>query len=425
MEAGIACIDITPPVGLELAGYAFGPSKGINDPLSAKVLILKSRDTKVVIVTADLLGLDTLVADEIRIAIMEMTGATRSSILIACSHTHSGPATMTLRRWGLIDKEYVRWVVKKIVAAATTADKSLQAARLGWGNGEVASIADNRVDKANGYRNHETGVLRVDDLQGEPIAILHNFSCHPVAAHNDRNLISADYPGYANRVVEEKLGAKASLFTLGAAGDINPANFHHLRYAEMYGTILGEKVVEIAESTECSEDNPQFGAYSKTVALPVDPLPPLEEISQAVDEYQKRLEHLRGERETTYPALMRACIDLDWAKDVLRIVRSGLVESSMQMEIQVIKLGDFVMTAMPCELFSEIGRQIKEISPHNLTYSVTLANGVLCYIPTMQVSLRKKAYENTLAPRVYGIYTPAPEAENIIVEQTANLLRSL
>ena len=53
MRAGIAKANITPPVGLELSGWAFGPSVGILDELYAKVLILEGNGGKIVVATAD------------------------------------------------------------------------------------------------------------------------------------------------------------------------------------------------------------------------------------------------------------------------------------------------------------------------------------------------------------------------------------
>jgi hypothetical protein len=198
-----------------------------------------------------------------------------------------------------------------------------------------------------------------------------------------------------------------------------------LRYAEQYGTLLGEKVVEVADSIRCSENDPDLSAFSETISIPVEALPSQGELENLKDEYENQLEELRNTENTTYPRLMQGHIHLDWVTEALQIVNSGTARSSMPMEIQVIKLGEFVMTSMPCELFSEIGNRIREESPFHYTSVATMANGVLCYIPTKRMAMEKKSYENTLAPRVYGIYTPAPEAEDVIVQGTLDLLRKL
>lgn len=55
MKAGAAQVVITPPVGVELAGWAFGPSAGILDHLKAQALYLENGEA-LVLVTADALG---------------------------------------------------------------------------------------------------------------------------------------------------------------------------------------------------------------------------------------------------------------------------------------------------------------------------------------------------------------------------------
>jgi len=55
LKAGFAQIAITPPVGVELAGWAFGPSAGVLEELHAQAAVLESGQTRGVIITADLL----------------------------------------------------------------------------------------------------------------------------------------------------------------------------------------------------------------------------------------------------------------------------------------------------------------------------------------------------------------------------------
>ena len=66
LHAGIASLDITPPLGLDVAGYLWtGPTKGTADPLSARAVVLDDGSTRVALVALDLLGIerpDSLVA---------------------------------------------------------------------------------------------------------------------------------------------------------------------------------------------------------------------------------------------------------------------------------------------------------------------------------------------------------------------------
>jgi hypothetical protein len=66
-------------------------------------------------------------------------------------------------------------------------------------------------------------VLRVDNPQGEAIAILVNYACHPVAFGSDNLRYSADWPGVMISTVERAFGGKpVVLFLQGADGNINP-----------------------------------------------------------------------------------------------------------------------------------------------------------------------------------------------------------
>ncbi|MFW5787547.1 MAG: hypothetical protein ACOCV3_04715, partial [Halanaerobiales bacterium] len=67
LQAGSATVDITPNKELELAGWAFGKSKGVLDPLYATCLILKvSEKQPIVIISTDLIGIERKYIVEIR-----------------------------------------------------------------------------------------------------------------------------------------------------------------------------------------------------------------------------------------------------------------------------------------------------------------------------------------------------------------------
>ncbi len=50
--------------------------------------------------------------------------------------------------------------------------------------------------------------------------------------------------------------------------------------------------------------------------------------------------------------------------------------------IQVTRIGDMAVVAIPCEVFTEIGLEIKKFSPFPVTCVVSLANGHNGYLPT-------------------------------------------
>src|SRR5256885_1977283 len=102
ISAGVAQIDITPPVGMAMTGYIAraGNATGIHDPLAAKALVFDNGAQQAVIITCDLLGLDKHSVAVVRTAIETATGIPAANIMITCSHTHAGPATMVLQDCG-------------------------------------------------------------------------------------------------------------------------------------------------------------------------------------------------------------------------------------------------------------------------------------------------------------------------------------
>jgi hypothetical protein len=136
-RGGAASVDITPPVGVELAGWSFGPSVGVHDRLFAKVLVLDNGPSPYVIMTADLIGLGTAYASELRARIAAELRTKVERVMISCSHTHSGPGTMPLRRWGAVDEEYVSRTLDAMASVALEAARRLEPVRIGVGETHV------------------------------------------------------------------------------------------------------------------------------------------------------------------------------------------------------------------------------------------------------------------------------------------------
>jgi hypothetical protein len=58
LKAGVAKIDVTPPVGLRMSGFAgrVFPSLAVHDPLWARVIVFDDSERRAGLVTMDLLG---------------------------------------------------------------------------------------------------------------------------------------------------------------------------------------------------------------------------------------------------------------------------------------------------------------------------------------------------------------------------------
>jgi neutral ceramidase len=278
LRAGVAKADITPSPGIRLWGYSDRktPSTGTLDPLYARVLVLEAGGKRVALVTVDL-------GRSFGPASLEwLRNATRNQVsflIVSASHTHSAPVVRDQYGGGVPAWEIA--ALKKIADAVNDAAEHLVEARVGVGYG-VAYVGHNRLRvNPNGAvdwfeRNpaevlttpvdSTVSVLRVDRVNGEPIAILVNYACHAVVFGGDNLQYSADFPAVLSNTVEAAFGGKPICFFLqGAAGDINPyyavtgLTAGGLQARDWTGQMLGREVVHVARGIHAEPDaNPQL-----------------------------------------------------------------------------------------------------------------------------------------------------------------------
>jgi len=276
LKAGVGKVDITPPQGQRMWGFAarVSPATGTLDPLWARVLVLEVGEKRLALVALDLgrpFGPASLA--RLREGVKKSSGI--SYVLLLASHTHSGP---------VIKDEYPPgstplWesiAIEKIARAIDAAHEQAEEARLGAGHGS-AYIGHNRrrtnLDGTIAWFDRNltriptspvdptVSVLRVDTLEGRPLAILVNYACRPVIFGADNLDYSADFPGVMARRVEQTFGGQPVCFFLqGASADINP--YYALtpveedagRWRDWTGERLGHEAARVAEGIEAKPD---------------------------------------------------------------------------------------------------------------------------------------------------------------------------
>jgi neutral ceramidase len=238
LKAGAAKVDITPQTGLKMYGYANRKSgaTGVLDSLYARTLVLEDGDKRLAIVVLDL---GRVFAhswiEQLRDDVKRSSGI--DFVLVAAIHTHSGPDP-TDQFPPAHEPDWETPILAKVEQAVEEAHQNAVEARLGTGYG-VAYIGHNRLrDNPDGtaswFERNPTmvatapvdptvAVLRVDNSQGEPIAILVNYACHPVIFGSDNLQYSTDWPGVMIKTVEQSFDGKpVVMFLQGGDGDINP-----------------------------------------------------------------------------------------------------------------------------------------------------------------------------------------------------------
>lgn len=414
LRAGAARVDITPPTSVDLTGFIArqNPSTGVRDPLYARALVLDDDDHQVAIVSCDLLGFGREYVVEIRDRITTRTGITAPHIMLACTHTHGGPATIRLVDCGEIDPAYVEWLMPRVADAVAQAQAALQPATLALGNATSTAGVHNRRTPGD-VIDPEVGLLRVDDAGGKPVAVLVNYTCHPTTLIHTNTEVTADYPGLVTQRIEAETGA-ITLFLMGAIGDVGPIS----RGEESLATV-GNAVADAALAALpqlAPNEVKGMDTASEMLTLPLFPLPSREEWLQwRTNSEQTALaaEHSNNPGSARVPWAM-----VHWAERMFERMQDDTLSPTVEAEIQVFRIGDLAIVGVPAEYFVELGLQIKEGIRSNGARQVMIcgfANGNVGYIPARR-AYPKGGYEVADAYKYYG-YPAAvtPEAGEAIV----------
>jgi len=433
-KAGIAVANITPPVGIDMTGFGGRPSGavGIHDEIFAKALVLDDGNQQLVIVTSDLLGLDFDLVKQIRELIKTKAGIPPENVMLNSSHTHSGPATITLRGLGNRDEAYVDVLVKKIAGATKEARDKLTDAKLGYGRGKVQIGVNRRQKRDDGSMTlginpdgpiaPYVDVVRIDDAENKPMAIFFSHAAHPVVLGGSNVLISADYPGYAMRVIELVESGSVAMFAQGCCGNINSNPVGRtFEDARRLGAILGAAVIGTAEQIKTQSDI-QLRCRSRMIDLPLqDPLSE-SEAQLFVERYQSELADLkaRGEgRPRTYMAEGM----LEWAQDMLKLAKEPK-PYTQAFEVHAMRLGNVTIVGLPGEVFVDLALEIDSRSPHQQTIVLGYTNGCIGYVPNEE-SYPEGGYEVSGAYRYYGTLMLKPETDRQIRDATVELLKEI
>jgi len=271
-KAAVAKADITPPQGLPMYGFLDRIkdnklSTGTLDPLYARVLVLEVGEQRMALVTLDL-GRTFNEGELAQLRREVKSAAGVSYLIITASHTHSGPNILDAYPGDRAPGWETR-AIKKIVGAVSEAAGRLVEARIGTGRGEVYIGYNRRQLHTDGSvsmlwtnpRKQPTFpfdptvlVLRIDDNEGKPIALLVNYACHPVVLGSDNLQYSADFVGTMASTVEAAFAhAPVCFYLQGGDGDINPyyattaLSEGAIAKRDWTGKELGDEAVRVAK----------------------------------------------------------------------------------------------------------------------------------------------------------------------------------
>jgi len=410
LRAGTAKLGITPPAGLDLSGYADrkNPSTGVHDPLFVRALLLSTAESEVALVSLDLIGLAEGSVSRIRERASELAGIPEENILIACTHTHSGPASLPLRELGEVWPPYLEAVERKAAEAVWEAKRRLVPAALSASKAECGINQNRRhPEDPNAPVDREVIALKVVDEAGRTLAVVVNYACHAVVMGPENRLVSADFPGVTCSALEKVYGGGCvALYLQGFCGDLNPRWRFSFDAMERTGRALAGATLLAVERPHGPSPWASLKVARKKVELPLDPLPPKGEIEGAL---RSEIEWFRS-----------------WAKDALKALEERrALPKSVGAELWAVRITEgLAILAVPGEVFSQIGLDIKRESPFGLTMTVGYANGLLGYIPTPE-AFEEGGYETAHAYRLWRLQPFGREVGEITRREGLSLLKVL
>jgi neutral ceramidase len=255
-RVGFAKRDITPTEPVPMWGYGDRHdmlSQGVLDPLNAKATVIDIGTEKLAIVGLDIgRGPTRTMMAKIRSTVQQQAAV--NHVLISGSHTHHGPVIELTDREGFGKGKfdaavaYAQKLPDLIAEAIVEAAQNAKPAKMGVASKALERYNRNRHSKRNPKPVDPTlTVLRFDDETGRPISIVANFTAHPTMTRGEILKFSADYPGFMQRRVEEKLSTNCT-FIQGAAGDLSANGDGKRNGPQEQGEGLGDRVIELAQS---------------------------------------------------------------------------------------------------------------------------------------------------------------------------------
>lgn len=441
LKAGVAVVEITPPVGYRMSGYFYERlSTDIHDPLLAKAIVFQQGRERAAVVVCDLSGISLDLSTRARQQASHKTGIPVSNILIAATHSHTGPLYFGALRWhfhqAAVDSQgedfyertdYPSILVERLVDAIAKANRSVQPVHLEVGQAQKKDLSFNRrfhmkngsvafnpgklntnIIRAAGPIDPELGVLLVlDQTRKRALASFMSFALHADTVGGTQ--YSADFPFYLERSLRKILGQDlTSIFANGTCGDINHLDVSDARpqkgpdEAERIGAALAQSVAEALPALK-PINKPALAVRSTKISAPLQQFTP-QQISQAQEKMA-----LVGTKHLAFLGQVEVYKIMDLQ------LRGG---EAVSLEVQVFRLGsDTAIVGLPGEIFVELGLAIKEASPFKNTFVIELCNDAIGYVPTRK-AFGEGSYE-IVNSRVQ------PGGGEMLVETAIKLLKDL
>ncbi len=417
MKAGFGRLDMTPPLGTPLAGYYEQRlANGVLDPLSLNALALSDGVNTAVMITADMLGIRRTYSEEIRNLVAERVKIPVDHVMLMSLHQHTSMRLADAwERSAVTDKTYLDVFYRKCADVAKMAIDDLADATVSFAEQETAepiafirryfmkdgSVRTNpgkyrdEVASPVGEQDHNVRLVKFVREEKKNIALV-NFSTHPDTIGGKR--ISADWPGFVRRFVEEDHPDTQCICVNGCQGDSNHVNIWsdekqsgYFR-AEKMGRVIADTASTVWEKGEICPDAALFSGvklvynYTNTQG------------SEYYDECAALYYgHWNGEK---VPSRTAHGYDLGECERIVKLRERGLIFQCVP--VNVIGFGKLAFVGYGGEPFLHYAEGAREAAPDKHVICACCANGYEDYLPT-DSAFDEGGYEATSTPFTKGL----------------------
>lgn len=430
-------INISPKQPMWMGGYSArkGPGSGKTTELYAKVLVLEDRrEKRLAIVTLDLIG----VPRSLRLALEKRVRAEHDlgvdELMINASHSHSGPMIRLIpgfkpgqparasfdrvpdaeeEKYVRLAQDYMRDLENDVVRAIGDCIDQLapsqllfSQARCGVAMNRRLPLGERIINSPNpdGPVDHAVPVLQVRDANKRIQAILFGYACHATTV--SYMTFSGDYPGWAQRYLEDTYPDAVAMFVAGCGGDQNPSPRRKPEWASRHGRSLANAVEAalIANPTTITGELRTAFEYLDLDYAKPPTRAKLELKAKSKDRYDQR-----------HAEFLLEYLDA-----------TGSLRKTYPYPVQVIRFGDQMsMVALGGEVVVDYSLRLKR-ELQGALWVAGYSNDLPGYIPSLRI-LKEGGYEGGGAMRyVRSIPHPGPWADSIekrIMEKVHQLVK--
>ncbi len=353
LRAAFRNLDITPPIGLPMGGYMArrGVAQGILDPLTARLVVLEAGILKVLLVVLEVDAVGEEIVQLIRSRLRRAVGCLEEHIIVATTHTHSGP--QGFEKPNPACSEYVDSIVSRIVEGVTDSSQRLREVRVHVARVNALGIAANRLHPDEPVDPEVVVAVFLDKDAPIPVGVLANYACHPTVLGSANLKYSGDIFGFAARAVQKELGVPCVL-TNAAEGDVSTRFTRRAQdYTEVarLGEQLGTAILKGVKAAQAlPPDLSELKVVHETVRLPLRRLPSVAEAEEVAARAREELERATEARVSS-AELRRFITRHEGALLQLTLAQGVANASERTIDITGLRIGSLRAVTVPGEAF--------------------------------------------------------------------------